>query len=204
MLGTSAPRALACPSGIYRSTGRPDDLDAHSPPLCVTVFDAAHDGDDIVEFAIDNYSGSDRVYTLYDDGTISVGASTNLASIKAPKSYALPDNVPATKVYSFALFNGVAVFHADGYRVLRDVNFRQMLSAQIRGPFRPVQPGPDRAPGDRIDGARLITPPPRGAAAAVDSGRKQRVTAINACGESVPSNVIAFSSPIPQLRPAAR
>ena len=90
----------------------------------MTVFDAAHDGDDVVEFAIDNYSGSDRVYTLYDDGTISVGASTNLASIKAPTSYALPDNVPATKVHSFALFNGVAVFHAEGYRVLRDVNFK--------------------------------------------------------------------------------
>ncbi len=116
--------STACPSGIYRSTGTSEDLDAYSPPLCVTVFNAAHDGDDIVDFAIDNYSGSDRVYTLYDDGTISVGSSTNLASIKAPTSYALPDNVPATKVYSFALFNGVAVFHASGYRVLRDATFK--------------------------------------------------------------------------------
>ena len=31
-----------------------------------------------------------------------------------------------------------------------------------------------------------------------------RVTAINVCGKSVPSHVIAFSCPIPQLRPAAR
>ena len=64
------------------------------------------------------------MYTLYDDGTISVGSSTNLASIKAPTSYALPDKVPATQVHSFALFNGVAVFHATDYRVLRDVNFK--------------------------------------------------------------------------------
>jgi hypothetical protein len=114
----------ACPSGVYRSTGTSEDLDAHSPPLCVTVVDAAHDGDDIIDVAIDNFSGSDRVYTLYDDGTISVGTSTNLGSITAPTGYALPDNVPATKVYSFALFNGVAVFHASGYRVLRDATFK--------------------------------------------------------------------------------
>ena len=90
----------------------------------MTVFNAAHGADDIIDFAIDNYSGSDRVYTLYKDGTISVGASTNLASIKAPANYTLPDGIVATNVYSFALFNGVAVFHAKGYRVARDQSFK--------------------------------------------------------------------------------
>ncbi|HEX8028142.1 MAG TPA: M12 family metallopeptidase [Vicinamibacterales bacterium] len=114
----------ACPSGLYRSTGNSEDLDKFSPPICVKVFNAAHGADHIIDFAIDNYAGSDRVYTLYDDGTISVGSSTNLSSIKAPANYTLPDGITAKNVYSFALFNGVAVFHSKGYRVTRDQSFK--------------------------------------------------------------------------------
>jgi hypothetical protein len=112
-----------CSSGIWRTTGTAGDLDSDTGPMCVTMPSGYGKGIKIVDVAIDDYTGSGKIYVLYANGDLSVGSSVNFGAHRAPAPYNLPGSLKAADVYAFGLTGGTALFLAKGYRVWRDPNF---------------------------------------------------------------------------------
>jgi hypothetical protein len=117
----TGPAPASCSSRLYRSRGSSSNLTSNAPPDCVSVYDASHDADDVVGIATDVFSGTHRVYALFDDGTVSVGSSLNWS--KAPVPYALPGGVSPRNVRAFALRGGTAYFFTKDYKLHKDPNF---------------------------------------------------------------------------------
>jgi hypothetical protein len=148
------PKTAACPSALYRTNGSATDFNSKIfVPTCVEVADSSHDADDLVEVALDLYKGAERVYALYDDGTISVGTLADLAHFKAPFAYTLPGGIRIRNVRSFSVLNGVAMFHARGYALTRDLDFattanfvplipiKDIPIKDLPGPIKELPPG---------------------------------------------------------------
>jgi hypothetical protein len=113
-----------CPSGVYRTIGTFDDLARWAGAACVTVHSTSYDADDIRDMAISDHSGTLRIYTLYDNGRISVGSDLNLTGTLVPTAYDIPGSLSADDVYAFTLKGGAATFYGSSYRITRDAAFR--------------------------------------------------------------------------------
>lgn len=123
----SAPTTASCSSGVYLAVGTVLSLGTFFSPKCVIVAGTSYDGNDIVEMAMANFSGTERVYTLYKSGRISVGSPTNLASVTAPTAYAMPLGKRAQDVVAFSILNGTAMFHLSNSRLVRDTQFSDVF-----------------------------------------------------------------------------
>lgn len=133
----------SCPSGLWRTSGSTRSPGSGSGPACVTMPDG-YLADNVMDIAIGRLNGSQTIFTMYDDGSMSAGSTVNLGSLRGPTVYSFTGQRTPANLVGFAIHGETAYLFYRNYLQARDPQFMArwralMIRKPVPGDFPPIK-----------------------------------------------------------------